>query len=115
MTMLPFKRTFANVAAAQTDAVLVPAIPTDGQGRNKAIRVCGLILSGTAAATSITLNSKPSGAGGAISPTINVPANTTVTVDVAEAGWFETVQGQGLSCTTAAGSGVGVQVVYSEV
>jgi hypothetical protein len=109
------KRAFANVAAAAVDAVLVAAVPTDGQGRNKSIRVCGLILSGTAAATSITLNSKPAGAGGAISPTINIPANTTVAVDVAEAGWFETVQGQGLTCTTAAGSGVGVQVVYAEV
>lgn len=101
------KNAWDNVAAAQTDSVLVAAVP------GKKIRVRGVLANAKdAGAVTFTFNSKPGGAGTAISPTFIVPLNGGFALPVGE-GWFETNAGEGLTITTAAASALAVIVVYS--
>lgn len=99
----------ANIAAAQTDAAVVAAVA------GKKIRVLGVVFVTGATATNLTFNSKPAGAGTAVSPLFANGANGGATLPFADSGWFETVAGEGLSATTGAGSTTGIQVVYVEV
>jgi len=96
--------TLANVTASQTDSAIVTAVA------GKKIRVLTYILSASGTASAVTFNSKPSGAGAAISPTLK--AGDPVP-QFLEFGWFETVAGEGLSVTTGAGSTTGIQVIYT--
>src|SRR5258707_14728020 len=97
---------FVNVAASQTDNALVPAVA------NRAIRVKSLVLMPGATATDITFNSKPTGAGSAISPTFAGGVRTTVVLPHEPLGWFQTKAGEGLTVTSGAGSTVGIIVVF---
>ncbi len=108
---LTVKRAFANISAATTDGVVVAAVA------GKAIRVIGLAFGCAGTATAVTFNTKPAGAGTAISATFNLGANggwmfpRTQDSD----GWLLTNTGEGLSATTGAGSTTAVQVLYVEV
>lgn len=98
---------WANVAAAQTDSALVAAVP------NRKIRVLGVLVNAKdAGAVTFTFNSKPAGAGNAISPTFIAPLNGGFVLPQGGDGWFETVAGEGLTITTAAASALAVLVVY---
>lgn len=109
-TALTVKRQARNIAASQTDAVGVAAVT------GKKIRVLGLVLhGGDTAGSAVTLNTKPSGAGTAISPVFELGINQSVVLPQSDNGWFETTAGQGLSITTGAGSTTGIQIIYVEV
>jgi hypothetical protein len=105
----PFKRAFANVVASQTDSSLVSAVP------GKRIHVCAATFVCGSTATDATFNTKPSGAGTAISCLFANAANGGAVLPYCEAGWFDTGVGEGLSVTTGSGSATGIQVVYMEV
>lgn len=108
-TALTPKFAFANVAASTTDSSIVAAVAS------KKIRVLSAIMQCGATATNITFNSKPAGAGTAISMLFANAANGGEVLSFTPIGWFETTSGQGLTVTTGAGSTTGVQVVYVEV
>lgn len=105
--MAYIKRTFANIAASQTDSSLVAAIA------DTPIKVLAITFTAGATATDITFNSKPSGAGTAISALFAQGVRTPHVLPYNPEGWFETTTGQGLSCTTGAGSATGIQITYS--
>lgn len=99
---------FKNVAASQTDSVIVAA------ATGYRIRVLAYILLAGATATDVTFNTKPSGAGTAISMLHSCGVNSGVVVPREDnEGWFQTNESEGLSVTTGAGSTVGIQVVYA--
>lgn len=96
-----------NIAAAQTDSILVAA------KAGKSIRIIAVFANGRDAggASTFTFNSKPAGAGSAISPTFTVPQNGGFVLPDS-GGWFETAVGEGLSVTTAAASALSILVVF---
>jgi hypothetical protein len=97
--------TFATVAASQTDTVLVSAAP------GARIRVTGIVVNqGDTTASAVTLNSKGSGAGTAISPPLKGGANGILAVEMANLA--VTNRGEGLSVSTGAGSATGIIVSY---
>ena len=96
---------FANVTASQTDSVLVAAIP------GFCIRVLAIYMSPAGTPSSVTFNSKPAGAGTAISAAFT-PASGGMPVSYNPIGWFQTNKGEGLTVTTGSGSTTGIQVVY---
>jgi hypothetical protein len=63
----------------------------------------------------VTLNTKPVGAGTAITSLKNLSANQQMVYPQNEDGWFETTAGQGLTITTGAGSTTGIDLVYVEI
>lgn len=92
-------------AGVGTDTSVVAAVA------GSKIRVLSVSLSGGAAGVStITFNTKPGGAGTAISPLISLAANGWAAAD-SEFGLFETTVSQGLSVTVAT-TAVGVRVTY---
>lgn len=96
------QRVFGNTAAGTTDAEVLAALT----GRRQ--RVLALSLqNGAAGATSVTINTKPSGSGVAISPTWNLAASGGHALPFNPHGWFETAPGEGLALTTGAGATVG--------
>ncbi|OFX05187.1 MAG: hypothetical protein A3E78_09165 [Alphaproteobacteria bacterium RIFCSPHIGHO2_12_FULL_63_12] len=105
--ILTVKRAFANIAAATTDGAIVAAVAS------KKIRVLYLREQCGAVATTIVYNSKPAGAGTAISSTHLNQANEK-TIEESDHGLFETVSGEGLSATTGAGATTSVDVLYIE-
>lgn len=107
---LAVKRDFKNIATNTTDGSVVAAVASHK------IRVHSLVLHCGSSATSATLNTKPSGAGSAISALHALGSNGVLVLPFNAAGWFETGVGEGLSMTTSAGgSSIGVEVQYSEV
>jgi hypothetical protein len=103
------KYAFANVAASQTDSSLVAAVT------GKKIRVLAAACLAGGTATTITFNTKPAGAGSAISALFANGINGGEVLPYNPAGWFETASGGGLSVTTGAGSTTGIQITYCEV
>lgn len=101
--------TFANIAASQTDAALVAGVA------GKKIVVLGLVMVTGDTATTVTFNSKPSAsAGSAISMTFANAANGGAVLPYQPAaGYCMTKPGEGLSCTTGAGSTTGIQLQYA--
>lgn len=97
---------FDDVAAAQTDSVLVAAVA------GKTIRVLSVAFVCGATATNATFNSKGSGAGTAISPVFQNAANGGAILPHNPLGWFECAEGEGLTLTTGTGSQTGVLVTY---
>lgn len=98
---------YAAVAASQTDSSLVSAVP----GRK--IRVRSFMLNqGDTTPSTVQFNSKGSGAGTAIFPTLKAAANGGFVAANNPDGWFETIAGEGLTVTTGAGSTTAVAVVY---
>lgn len=104
----PSKFALANIAASTTDGAVVAAVS------GKRIRVVALVAQCAATATTITFNSKPAGAGTAISSAFANGINGALVLGFNPAGWFETVAGEGLTATTGSGSATGVTVVYVE-
>ena len=100
------KKALANIAASQTDAALVTAVA------GSAIKVLGLCAKAGGTATNITFNSKPAGAGTAISALFANGINGETILPFCKEGWFETVVGEGLTCTTGAGATTGIQIIY---
>lgn len=98
-----------NVDAGVTDHVLVAAIP------GKKIRLLTFLINhGDTTASTVTFNSKGSGAGTAISPTLKYSANGGTSADTAN-GFWDTKVGEGLSVSTSAGSVTGLSVTCKSV
>lgn len=100
-----------SVAAATTDGAVLSGVT----GKN--IYVLSMKMSARAAATA-TLNSKPAGAGVAISEQFNFAANAHVARDMQIAGYYyKTIAaGEGLTMTTVGAGGiVDFQLNYIEV
>lgn len=108
-TALTPKFAFANIAQSQTDSSLVAAVG------GKKIRVIAFATSVGATATVVTFNSKPAGAGTAISSLKAYAATGGEVRGYNPAGWFETASGEGLTATTGAGATTGIDVTYIEV
>lgn len=103
------KFVFKNVSASATDSSIVAAVT------GKKIRVLAYIAGATGTATTYVFNSKPSGAGAAITGTRTTPAQDAHSYGFSPVGLFETVAGEGLTMSTGAGSTIGLDVVYIEV
>jgi hypothetical protein len=103
------KYAFADVAAAQTDSPIVAAVA------GFKIRVHQILINCGATATTARFKSKPGGGGSNISPLFQPAANGGFTAPESDAGWFETVSGQGLAVDTGAGSATGIMVGYTLV
>lgn len=99
----------ANVNAAQTDQVLITAVT------GKKIRVLSMFCQTGPVETNIAVNTKPAGAGTAVSPTFQNGQNGGAVLPFSPIGWFETNVGEGLSVTTGAGSTTGISILYSLV
>lgn len=99
----------ANVAASQTDSVVVTGVAS------KKIRVLEYRVHAGGTATDVTFNSKPAGAGTAISEKFACGANGGNLPGFSPVGHFETVAGEALTVTTGAGATTGIGVVYIEV
>lgn len=106
--LLKPKFAFANIAASQTDSVIVAAI-----GGRK-IRVLSFRVMAGGTATNFTFNTKSvtTAAGVAITEQFQCGANGGQIGPYSSTGHFETKDGEGLTGTTGAGSTVGVGVVY---
>lgn len=100
---------FANVAASQTDSVIKAAFT------GKRINVLAVYCVAGGTATNLTFNTKPAGAGTAISALLANAANGGAVLPFNPKGWFTTAAGEGLTVTTAAGSTTGIGVVYEVV
>jgi hypothetical protein len=100
------QRAIANIAASQTDAALIAAVA------GKIIRVLSVTALCGGTATDLTFNSKPAGAGTAISPLFANAANGGFHLPHNDHGHFQTVLGEGLSVTTGAGATTGLLVSY---
>lgn len=109
LTALTPKFAFANIAASTTDGAIVTAVTA------KIIRVLALSCVAAATATNITFNTKPAGAGSAISCLYANAANGGEVLPFNPVGWFQTSSGEGLTATTGAGSTTGLTVTYVEV
>lgn len=103
------KFAFANVAASSTDSSIVAAVA------GKRIRVLSYRLNVAATATNATFNTKPGGAGTAVSETYQLDARATWSSGFSHVGHIQTGVSEGLAVTTSTGSQVGVGVVYIEV
>lgn len=107
---IPYKRAFVNVATNQTDSSVVAAVT------GAVIRVVSVAAVCGGTATSVTFNTKPAGAGSAISCLFADAANGGFVLPFNQFGWFETNVSEGLTVTTtAAGSTTGIIVQYQEV
>lgn len=98
--------TFANVAASQTDSSLVAAVT------GARIAVLSAVVKTGGTATNVTFNSKPSGAGTAISPLFAMAANDDLVLPYTGKPWFYTTEGQGLTVTTGTGATTGLLINY---
>jgi hypothetical protein len=107
--LLTVKRALANVAAGTTDGAVVTGV----EGYHLRILAAAVMAGGTA--TNVTFNTKPAGAGSAISCLFACGANGGVVLPHNRDGWFQTAADGGLTVTTGAGATVGVQVTYVEV
>lgn len=97
---------FANIAASTIDGALVTAVAS------KSIRVVAVVMVTGGTATNVTFNTKPTGAGTAISPLFADGANGGAVLPNLYDGWFTTNVGEGLTVTTGAGSATGILVKY---
>lgn len=109
LTALPLKRAFANVAASSTDAALVAAVG------GKKIHVVKFRVHAGATATDVTFNSKPGGAGVAITEKFAFASNSYRQDAPNPWGEFVTNIGEGLSVTTGTGATTGIGILYLEV
>jgi hypothetical protein len=99
-------KAFANISASTTDGAIVTGVV----GRK--IRVVAAIWVSAATATNVTFNSKPAGAGSAITCLFADGANGGVVGNFNPKGWFDTNVGEGLTATTGSGSTTGFLVNY---
>lgn len=103
---LPIKRAFVSNIAAAADTAVVAAVAT------KQIAVVGFALFAAGAAT-VTLNTKPGGAGTAITPLMTMVAGVPIIMPQAAPILFETVAGEGLAMTNT-GAACSAMVWYVE-
>jgi hypothetical protein len=104
------KRALKAVPTATTDSSIVAAVA------GKKLRILAIKAVNGATATTITFNSKGSGAGTAISAPFVVAVSAAIDFHPSEFGWFETNAGEAFTATTAAsGATVAIQVIYIEV
>lgn len=96
------------ITASTTDGTVLIAVT------GKKIRVLDFKISTVTAATTIIFNSKPAGAGTAISALFNAPVGVFGS-GFNPLGHFETNLNEGLTATTGAGNTVTVQITYIEV
>lgn len=94
------------IAASQTDSAFVTASPGD------VIRVVSFVALTGGTATSVTINSKPAGAGTTISGPWTFGANGGIVLPPSPLGWFESVVSEGISVTTGAGSDTTLHIQY---
>lgn len=101
------KNVIADIAAAQTDAVLVAGQP------NKSVRVIAAFINNVDVGVgTITFKSKGAGVGTPISPPIKLNTMSGVVLnDIRDGGWFETIVGEALAMDTAAASATNVILV----
>lgn len=99
----------ANIPASTTDGALVSGVT------GKRLRVVGFRVMAGGTATNVTFNSKPAGAGTAISETMGCGANGGQHGGFSPVGHFQSVAGEGITVTTGSGSTVGVGIVYIEL
>lgn len=109
LTALTPKFAFANVAASTTDGSIVAAVAS------KRIRVLSFRLHAGGTATNVTFNTKPGGAGSAISELFALPINGQHNGEFNPIGHFQSGVGEGLTVTTGAGATTGIGVTYVEV
>lgn len=95
----------SDVAASATDGALVSAVT------GKRIRVVACAVSCGATPSTVVFNTKPAGAGTAISPIFN----NSISLPENSSGWFQTTAGEGLTVSTGGGSTSGVLVSYEVV
>jgi hypothetical protein len=101
---------YDSIAASATDSVLVAA------SGSKRIRVLSVVINqGDTTPSSVTFNSKGSGAGTTISPALKAAANGGFVLPLNVKGWFSTNRGEALTVTTGAGSTSSVIVTYDVV
>jgi hypothetical protein len=101
---------YDSIAASATDSVLVAAIP------GKRIRVLSAVINqGDTTPSTVTFNSKGSGAGTAVFPALKASANGGFVLPENSDGWFTTNAGEALTVTTGAGSTTAVIVTYELV
>lgn len=94
----------AKASITTTDSAIVAAVA------GYAIRVLGVVGLCGATASDLVFNSKPAGAGTAISPTLANDAKGGEVLPYCTAGWMQTTVGEGLSATST--QATGVQVLY---
>ena len=106
---------FVNLAASTTDGPFTGGtLPSARAGAR--VAVYGLIISqGDTTPSSVTFNSKPSGAGTAISGLLKASANGGFVLTPGMEPWFTTNKGEGLTVTTGIGSTTGIQVIWKYV
>jgi hypothetical protein len=97
----------ANIAASQTDSVLLAA-----QGASNKIRVLQVVAVAGTSATNLTFNTKGAGAGTAISCLFANAANGGIVLPFSPNGWFTTNANEALTVTTGAGSTTGILIKY---
>lgn len=103
------KSAVVNVPSGTTDQAVVAAVP------GLRIVVLQFRIHCGATATAVTFNTKPTGAGVAISEAFQCAVNGGRADGFSPVGHFVTETGEGLSVTTGAGSTVGIGVRYIEV
>lgn len=108
-TALTPKYAFANINASTTDGNIVTAVTS------KKIRVLSFRIHTAGTATNVTFNSKPAGAGTAITELFACAANGGRAENYNPVGHFETAAGEGLTVTTGTGSTTGIGVTYVEI
>lgn len=106
------QRAFANILASQTDNALVAAPANLASGAAQTIRVLWVNVLSAGTATNVTFNTKPAGAGVAITPLYPLGINGGFVFPWNNDGWFETTAGQGLTVTTGAGATVAVMIGF---
>lgn len=110
MTVQGVINAYDAVAAGATDSVLVD------QSTSRRIRVLSVVINqGDTTPSTVTFNSKGSGAGTSISPPLKAAANGGFVLPYNERGWFSTIRGEDLTVTTGAGSTTSVIVTYDLV
>jgi len=93
------------IAAGTTDGAIVSAVP------GQRIRVIGFWANSVSTSTFV-FNTKPSGAGTAISPIVTPAAAQNTNISNGGTTLFQTNIGEGLTLTTGAGGNTGVVVSY---
>lgn len=106
-----------SAVVVQKRAVVAAGVGTDvafvSSVASKKLRVLAVLATSAGTAT-LVFNSKPAGAGTAVSSTINLVAGVPLVLPHEVCGWFETNSGEGLTVTVGT-STVNLSILYAEV
>lgn len=101
------------VAGGQTDDALGSGGGSQPVAKaNHKIIVIAIFALCAGTATTLTLNSKGSGAGAAISPALPNGANGGFVLPPVSDGWFETLENEALTVTTGAGGNTALTIIW---